>query len=107
MKFLHEEKAKTMTKKNSLGSIMSPHQLSVQLQDWYLASHRPLPWRADKNPYKIWISEVMLQQTTVQAVMPFYQRFLQRFIGIVSKVSIAARNFRKRLQLFVVGLFER
>lgn len=79
MKFLHEEKAKTMTKKNSLGSITSPHQLAEQLQNWYLASHRPLPWRADKNPYKIWISEVMLQQTTVQAVMPFYQRFLQRF----------------------------
>ncbi len=79
MKFLHEEKAKTMTKKNSLGSITNPQQLAKQLQAWYLASHRPLPWRADKNPYKIWISEVMLQQTTVQAVMPFYQRFLERF----------------------------
>lgn len=52
------------------------------LKKWYLENHRPLPWRADRDPYKIWISEVMLQQTTVTAVVPFYERFLKRFPNI-------------------------
>ncbi len=50
--------------------------------DWYRENRRPLPWRSSRNPYKIWISEVMLQQTTVQAVIPYYERFLKRFPSI-------------------------
>lgn len=46
---------------------------------WYQHNSRPLPWRVSRNPYSIWISEVMLQQTTATAVIPFYQKFLQRF----------------------------
>ena len=49
------------------------------LYKWYQEHHRPLPWRTTKDPYKIWISETMLQQTTTQAVIPFYERFLERF----------------------------
>ena len=37
---------------------------------WYKQHHRKLPWRKNRNPYTIWVSEVMLQQTTVQAVFP-------------------------------------
>ena len=47
------------------------------LVKWYENSHRVLPWRADKNPYYIWISEIMLQQTRVEAVKPYFQRFIQ------------------------------
>ncbi len=49
------------------------------LLEWYQRVFRPLPWRIDRDPYKIWISEVMLQQTTVQAVLPYYERFLRQF----------------------------
>ena len=49
------------------------------LLDWYKANKRDLPWRNTSDPYKIWISEVMLQQTTVKAVIPFYEKFLKNF----------------------------
>jgi A/G-specific adenine glycosylase len=50
-----------------------------KLLQWYQQNKRDLPWRRDKDPYRIWISEVMLQQTTVAAVIPYYERFLKKF----------------------------
>ena len=47
------------------------------LTEWYHANRRILPWREEKNPYYIWISEIMLQQTRVEAVKPYFQRFIQ------------------------------
>lgn len=52
---------------------------SLALAKWYRAHHRKLPWRESKNPYFIWISEVMLQQTTVAAVVPYFDRFILKF----------------------------
>ena len=49
------------------------------LRQWYQQHHRRLPWRETKDPYRIWISEVMLQQTQVKTVLPFYTKFLRRF----------------------------
>jgi len=53
------------------------------LLDWYDSERRDLPWRTRRgrraDPYKVWLSEIMLQQTTVKAVIPFYERFLQRW----------------------------
>ncbi|MDD3193929.1 MAG: A/G-specific adenine glycosylase [Oscillospiraceae bacterium] len=49
------------------------------LVDWYRAGHRDLPWRKDPSPYRVWISEIMLQQTRVQAAIPYYHRFLSLF----------------------------
>ncbi|MEW6698187.1 MAG: A/G-specific adenine glycosylase [Bacillota bacterium] len=49
------------------------------LLDWYLTSKRDLPWRLSKDPYAIWVSEIMLQQTRVDTVLAYYTRFLQRF----------------------------
>jgi A/G-specific adenine glycosylase len=49
------------------------------LLQWFAANARDLPWRRTKDPYAIWISEIMLQQTRVQAVVPYYERFLKRF----------------------------
>ena len=49
------------------------------LISWYARGHRDLPWRHTRHPYPIWVSEIMLQQTRAQAVIPFYHRFLARF----------------------------
>lgn len=49
------------------------------LARWYEASRRDLPWRRTRDPYRVWISEIMLQQTRVAAVVPYYERFLERF----------------------------
>jgi len=53
--------------------------ISARLAAWYRRGHRDLPWRRNADPYSIWVSEVMLQQTRAQAVVPYYQRFLERF----------------------------
>ncbi len=55
-------------------SILS--QLPERLLPWYAENRRSLPWRADQNPYHIWLSEIMLQQTRVEAVRGYYARFL-------------------------------
>jgi len=53
--------------------------LQRTLLAWYDRHHRDLPWRRSKDPYRIWVSEVMLQQTTVKTVLPYYKAFLDRF----------------------------
>ncbi|HUI75869.1 MAG TPA: A/G-specific adenine glycosylase [Candidatus Acidoferrum sp.] len=50
-----------------------------QLLTWFREFQRPLPWRKSRDPYGIWISEIMLQQTRVAAAIPYYERFLERF----------------------------
>ena len=55
------------------------HPPAPELLDWYDRHRRSLPWRGEGDPYRIWLSEVMLQQTTVAAVGPRYARFLARF----------------------------
>lgn len=84
---------------------------------WYERHARDLPWRRTTDPYRVWISEIMLQQTTVVAVVPYYERFLNRFptvrdlaaadendvlrlwegLGYYSR----ARNLRKAAQIIV------
>ena len=65
--------------------------LQPLLLAWYRRSHRPLPWRRTDDPYRIWVSEVMLQQTTVKTVMPYYESFLERF-PTVSALAAAAEE---------------
>src|SRR2546425_1586513 len=50
-----------------------------QLLGWFRQFQRDLPWRHTKDPYRVWVSEIMLQQTRVAAAIPYYERFLQRF----------------------------
>ncbi len=57
-------------------------EIRKQLLGWFREFQRDLPWRRNKDPYRIWLSEVMLQQTRVAAVIPFYERFLERFPDI-------------------------
>lgn len=54
------------------------------LTAWYEGSHRDLPWRSDRDPYRILVSETMLVQTTVAAVVPYFARFLARFPTLVA-----------------------
>jgi A/G-specific adenine glycosylase len=55
-----------------------------KLLAWYRLHRRRLPWRENITPYRIWVSEIMLQQTQTVTVLPYYQRFLERFPGIQS-----------------------
>lgn len=50
-----------------------------KLCEWYHDNARELPWRENKDPYRIWVSEIMLQQTRVEAVKPYFARFMERF----------------------------
>ncbi|OUM96336.1 MAG: A/G-specific adenine glycosylase [Paenibacillaceae bacterium ZCTH02-B3] len=52
---------------------------SRKLLEWYLANRRDLPWRRTRDPYHIWVSEIMLQQTRVDTVIPYFNRFVERF----------------------------
>ncbi|MGN7478468.1 A/G-specific adenine glycosylase [Solibacillus silvestris] len=54
-------------------------QFRQALVQWFLEEHRDLPWRHTKEPYKIWVSEVMLQQTRVDTVIPYYNRFMEKY----------------------------
>jgi len=67
---------------------------NVQLQEfrkallgWFQKFQRDLPWRKNRDPYRIWISEIMLQQTRVTAVIPYYEKFLSRFPDVQSVAS--------------------
>ena len=55
-----------------------------RLHAWYADNHRNLPWRKSQEPYSIWVSEVMLQQTQVKTVIAYHDRFLKRFPTIHS-----------------------
>src|SRR5437868_15277178 len=55
-----------------------------RLLRWYDRHKRDLPWRGSRDPYRIWLSEIMLQQTRVAAVVEYYQRFLRRFPDVES-----------------------
>lgn len=61
-----------------------PAQLAFRLSTWYREHARSLPFRLTRDPYRIWISEVMLQQTRVAAMLPAYERFMERFPDVQS-----------------------
>src|ERR1700730_16701817 len=62
-----------------------------RLLSWYDRNRRDLPWRHDRDPYRVWLSEIMLQQTRVAAVLGHYHRFLQRF-PTVQKLASARES---------------
>ena len=63
---------------------MNKDLLYKELEDWYEVNHRILPWRETEDPYKIWISEIILQQTRVAQGMEYYHRLVTRFPDIQS-----------------------
>ena len=86
-----------------------------RILSWYAASRRPLPWRREPNPYHTWIAEIMLQQTRIEAVIPYYERFLRELPDIPALAAVPedrllklweglgyysrARNLRKAAQI--------
>ncbi len=91
------------------------------LENWFRERQRPLPWRTDRHPYKIWISEIMLQQTTTAAVIPYFERFMHAFPDVQSLAKAPlekvyelwtglgyysrARNIHKAAQIFATEGF--
>jgi len=61
------------------GMANSARAIAAALVAWYRRGHRDLPWRRTRDPYRIWVSEIMLQQTRAQTAIPYYERFLARF----------------------------
>lgn len=80
----------------------SQQEQPVQLQEliaplilWYDQSHRILPWREQPTPYRVWISEIMLQQTRVEAVRPYYERFLNALPDISALAEMPEERLLK------------
>lgn len=63
----------------NMGLLEQKRHFSVNLLDWYMVNRRDLPWRRHNNPYFTWVSEIMLQQTRVDTVIPYFNRFIGNF----------------------------
>ena len=87
---------------------ISAHEIAAlreRLLEWFHKFQRDLPWRRNKDPYRIWLSEIMLQQTRVVAVIPFYERFLEHFPTIA---ALAAAPETEVLRLWAgLGYYSR
>ena len=66
-------------------------QIAAALEDWFAVVKRPMPWRKMPTPYVCWLSEIMMQQTTYAAVLPYYERFLKTF-PTVEKLAAAEES---------------
>jgi A/G-specific adenine glycosylase len=71
---------------------MSRRYFSKKVVEWYQQHHRKLPWRTTKDPYKIWLSEIILQQTRVAQGLPYYERFLSEFPSIQKLAAAEEQN---------------
>ena len=77
-----------------MNEILSPQAVKALLL-WYQQNKRDLPWRHTSDPYRIWISEIMLQQTRVEAVKPYYARFLETCPDIQTLASLPEEKLMK------------
>ncbi len=69
---------------------MTPAQFQKRLLTWFdLHGRKELPWQVDKTPYRVWLSEIMLQQTQVSTVIPYYLRFLSTFPDVIALANAA------------------
>ena len=69
---------------------MTTRRITSLTESWFRKNQRRLPWREGYEPYRVWVSEVMLQQTTMEVVLGYYDRFLERFptIGDLARASV-------------------
>lgn len=72
-------------------------RIAPRLLDWYARQLRDLPWRENRDPYRVWVSEVMLQQTRIETVIPYFERFLARFPQVT---ALAAADVQQVLKLW-------
>jgi A/G-specific adenine glycosylase len=77
---------------------LSPNHLSEHLIKWYQKYHRHLPWRDTKDAYKIWISEIILQQTRVDQGLPYYNRYVTDYPNVKSFAAAKEDEILKRWQ---------
>lgn len=81
------------------GIVMWPEEKIISFREkllaWYDENKRDLPWRRSKNPYHIWVSEIMLQQTRVDTVIPYYERFLDWFPTVESLATAPEERLLK------------
>lgn len=66
--------------------------ITQHLLAWFETNARDLPWRHDRTPYRVWVAEVMLQQTQVDTVVPYYERFLERFPDVDALAAAALED---------------
>ena len=66
-----------------------------RIADWYAEHRRPLPWRDEPTPYRVWISEIMLQQTRIEAVIPYYERFLAELPDVAALAAVGEDRLLK------------
>ncbi len=69
-----------------------------RLLEWFSASARPLPWRRDRDPYHVWLAEVLLQQTRVAQAIPYFERFLERFPDLTTLAASPLERVLKSWQ---------
>ena len=69
--------------------------LPALLLPWYASAARPLPWRETREPYRVWISEIMLQQTRVAAVLGYYARFLSALPDVAALAAVEEERLLK------------
>ena len=74
---------------------MIPKEFCKAVTEWFRAEGRILPWREGRDPYRIWISEIMLQQTRIEAVIPYYHRFLERIPSVEKLAEISEDELLK------------
>jgi A/G-specific adenine glycosylase len=79
------------------GPAALPPELVPELLDWYDAHRRKMPWREQSTPYRVWISEIMLQQTRVETVIPYFERFMEKLPDIA---ALAAADEETLLKLW-------
>lgn len=81
--------------KDTLTDLNFGSELAENLLEWYAEEHRKLPWRESHDPYKIWLSEVMLQQTQVDTVIPYFNRYIEAFPTIQDLASASEEQVLK------------
>lgn len=69
-----------------------------RLIEWYRENRRELPWRQEPTPYHVWISEIMLQQTRIEAVIPYYRRFLEELPDVRALAAVSEDRLMKLWQ---------
>lgn len=117
MKNLYEKLKVLEHDEHPLGRMQRLTAMNGPLLSWYDVNRRILPWREDPRPYRVWISEIMLQQTRVEAVKPYFQRFMEALPTVEALAGVReeqllklweglgyynrARNLKKAAQIMV------
>lgn len=95
MKHLYDKLQVLETEQNQMSKLQRLESMNRPLLAWYEEHARILPWREDNDPYRIWISEIMLQQTRVEAVKPYFERFMEELPTIEALANVSEERLLK------------